>query len=345
MLMDYYDFTGDMALVEELAPYVHELLDTYTSWRGKNGLISEAPNYMFMDWVKINGIECHHPPAVIGQGYLTAFYFHGMELASRIATLTGDKARVEKYARLRQEVADAFNRELWNSEKGLYRDGKPFQSTVKPHQWLPPDKPIETFSPHVNLLAVLFDLAPKERHVPIVEKVLAEKPLNTQPWFKHWVFQSIDHAGLFEKYGTAQMRRWKVLPDTRSFLETWTKGDKSHGWCSTPLVQMSSRILGVSPASPGMKTLMIRPKLCDLTWAKGVVPTPHGDVVVSWKLEGNKLSLDVTVPTGSEAEIILPTDRFDQPRVTLNGSPSAAKVRVKEGRSQLELTGVFKPNL
>ena len=77
MLMDYYDFTGDKALVEEMAPYVHELLDTYTSWRGKNGIISEAPNYMFMDWVKINGFECHHPPAVIGQGYLTAFYYHG----------------------------------------------------------------------------------------------------------------------------------------------------------------------------------------------------------------------------------------------------------------------------
>jgi hypothetical protein len=29
---------------------------------------------------------------VIGQRYLTAFYYHGMQLASRIAELTGDKA-------------------------------------------------------------------------------------------------------------------------------------------------------------------------------------------------------------------------------------------------------------
>ena len=344
MLMDYYDFTGDKALVEEMAPYVHKLLDTYTSWRGKNGIISEAPSYMFMDWVKINGIDCHHPPAVIGQGYLTAFYYHGMDMASRIATLTGDQARVAKYAQLRQQVAEAFNRELWNPEKGLYRDGKPFQTSVKPHKWLPANTQIETFSPHVNLLAVLYDLAPKAQQAPILEKVLAEKPLNTQPWFMHWVFQSIDHAGLFEKYGTGQMRRWKVLPDTRSFLETWTGGDKSHGWCSSPLVQMSSRILGVSPASPGMKTLTIRPQLCDLTWAKGTVPTPHGDVAVSWKRGDNKLSLDVTVPAGSEADIILPIDRFEQPRVTLNGSPASARVRVKS-RSQIELTGVFKPNL
>ena len=146
-----------------MAPYVHELLDTYASWRGKNGLISEAPNYMFMDWVDIGGFGCHHPPAVIGQGYLTAFYYHGLEMASRVAGMTGDTARVAKYAQLRREIAAAFNRELWVAGKGLYRDGKPFQTSVKPGQWLPADKDIETFSPHVNLLAVLYDLAPKER--------------------------------------------------------------------------------------------------------------------------------------------------------------------------------------
>jgi hypothetical protein len=307
MLMDYYDYTGDQSLVVEMAPYVHELLDTYTSWRGTNGLISEAPNYMFMDWVNIAGFGCHHPPAVIGQGYLTAFYYHGLEMASRVAALTGDTARVEKYKKLRGEIAEAFNRELWVSDKGLYRDGKPFQTSVKPGQWLPADKDIETFSPHVNLLAVLYDLAPKDKQTAIVEKVLAEKPLNTQPWFMHWVFQAIDHAGLFDQYGTPQMRRWQIVPETQSFREMWNSGDLSHGWCSTPLVQMSQRVLGVAPTSPGFKTMTIRPHICDLSWAKGKVPTPHGDVEVSWKWAEDKISLDVTIPDGTEADVVLPT--------------------------------------
>jgi hypothetical protein len=50
-----------------------------------------------------------------------------------------------------------------------------------------------------------------------VEKVLAEKPLNTQPWFMHWVFKAIDHAGRFDQYGTDQMRRWQIMPETQSF--------------------------------------------------------------------------------------------------------------------------------
>lgn len=306
MLMDYYDYTGDASLVVEMAPYVHELLDTYTSWRGTNGLISEAPNYMFMDWVNIGGYGCHHPPTVIGQGYLTAFYYHGLEMAARVAALTGDTARVEKYKQLRAEVAEAFNRELWVADKNLYRDGKPFQTSVKPYNWLPADRNIETFSPHVNLLAVLYDLAPKEQQRAIVEKVLAEKPLNTQPWFMHWVFPAIDHAGLFDQYGPPQIRRWQIVPETQSFREMWHSGDLSHGWCSTPLVQMSQRILGVAPASPGFQTITIRPHVGDLTWAKGKVPTPQGDVEVSWKWADDQISLDVTLPADTEANVILP---------------------------------------
>jgi len=306
MLMDYYDYTGDKTLVVEMAPYVHELMDKYDSWRGANGLVSEAPNYMFMDWVTIAGFGCHHPPAVIGQGYLTAFYYHGMEMASRVADLTGEPTRIEKYKQQRAALAAAFNRELWVADKGLYRDGKPFVTHVKPGKWLPADKDIETFSPHVNLLAVLYDLAPPAQHAAIVEKVMAEQPLNTQPWFMHWVFQAIDHAGLFDRFGTQQMRRWQIVPETQSFHEMWHGGDLSHGWCSTPLVQMSARVLGVTPTAPGFKTLAIRPAICDLAWARGSVPTPHGDVLVSWKWSDDQLALDVTIPDGTEADVILP---------------------------------------
>ena len=343
MLMDYYDYTGDESLVRELTPYVHGLLDTYAGWRGTNGILSEAPNYMFMDWVNIAGIPCHHPPAVIGQGYLTAFYYHGLELGARVAALNGDTRRVQQYTNQRRELAAAFNRELWVPDKGLYRDGKPFQTHVKPGRWLPADKDIETFSPHVNLLAVLYDLAPREQQTAIVEKVLLEKPLNTQPWFMHWVFAAIDHAGLFDACGTAQLRRWQIVPETQSFREMWDSGDLSHGWCSTPLVQMSARILGVTPASPGFKTIAIRPALCDLQWARGHVPTPHGDVAVAWKLGGNQLDLDVTVPAETSAEVTVPLSRFEQPAISLDGHAAAAVATVAPGRHHFVVTGKLKP--
>jgi hypothetical protein len=205
-----------------------------------------------------------------------------------------------------------------------------------------------------------------------VDKVLAEKPLNTQPWFMYWVFKAIDHAGRFDQYGTDQMRRWQIMPETQSFLEMWGTGDLSHGWCSSPLVQMSARVLGVTPASPGFDTIAIRPELADLTWAKGSVPTPHGDVTVAWALSKDKLltlgwplsksedilKLDIDVPAGAEADITLPVDRFKglkgahivmmddhlpAPKITMNGKAVGASVHVAAGQYHLEIAGQLKP--
>jgi alpha-L-rhamnosidase len=321
ILSDDDDYTGDRTIVEEMAPYVHKLLAACaSSWSGKNGLFSDAPNDMFMDWVNLGGFTCHHPPAVIGQRYLTALYYRGLELAMRVAELKGGPARSAMYAQRRREIAEAFNCELWNNAKGLYRDGKPFQTSVRANEWLPADKDIEAFSPPANLLAVLYDLAPWERQAMIVDRVMAEKPLNTQPWFMHWVFQAIDRVGQFDRHGLDQMRRWQIISETLSFREMWRGGDLSHGWCSSPLVQMSARVLGVTPTSPGFKTMAIRPLPCCLTWAKGRVPTPQGDVSVSWNLAAGRFLLDPTVPEGAEADVIV----------------AAKTVHVKVGRHHLD---------
>jgi hypothetical protein len=178
-----------------------------------------------------------------------------------------------------------------------------------------------------------------------VEKVLSEKPLNTQPWFMHWVFQAIDHAGLFDQYGTAQMLRWQIVPETQSFHEMWKGGDLSHGWCSTPLVQMSARVLGVTPTAPGFKTLAIRPALCDLKWAKGSVPTPHGEVAVSWALGDDKLQLDVTVPADTEADVTLPTSRFEHPAITMDRRKAGPVVHINGGTHRFTVAGKLEPVL
>ena len=301
MLMAYYDYTGDRALVVELAPVVNGVLDTFTSWRGRYGLISEAPNYMFMDWVKIAGFGCHHPPAVIGQGYMTAFYYRALQDALRVAEVTGDKVRAN---RLRGEVAFAFNHELWNAQADLYRDGRPFETSVKPSQWLPADKDIETFSSQVNTLAVLYDLAPKKRQAPIMDALMARPDLNTQPYFMFFVLDALNHAGQFGKYGVAQMKRWQIVEATQSYHEMWSDGDLSHAWGAAPMIQMSASILGVRPLTPAFAKFEVRPQTCGLDWARGVVPTPQGNIAVAWTKTNGVLHLEVTVPAGCQADVI-----------------------------------------
>ena len=99
--MNYYDYTGDAELVRELAPEVYGLLDTFTSWRGKYGLISEAPNYMFMDWVTIAGFEVPSPARRNQAGlYGPCVLLPRTAGWYSVAKLMGDTARAGNFTKL-----------------------------------------------------------------------------------------------------------------------------------------------------------------------------------------------------------------------------------------------------
>lgn len=299
MLMEYAEYTGDVSLLDELAPYSHRLLDRFATYVGKNGLISNAPNYMFMDWVEVGGFNAHHPPAVVGQGYMTALYYQALEDDRQLALRLGDSKRATDNQAKRAAIRTSFERELWSESEGLYRDGKPFQTDVKPNQWLPADKEIETFSTQVNTFAVTSGIASGARATHVMGKVIARQDMNCQPYFMHFVFEALAKSGLFEAHAVKQIERWKILPDTQSFFEMWNTGDRSHAWNATPLFQMSGRILGVTPIEPGFKVFAVDPKPSGLMWAKGVVPTPHGKIRVSWIQGEAGLTVDLTVPKGT----------------------------------------------
>lgn len=302
MLTQYWDYTGDASLVRELSEPVHKLMDRFETYLGKNGLVSNAPNYMFMDWVEIEGFNLHHPPAVIGQGYMTAFFYRALADAKRVALLKGDTGRAQHYNALRERIKEAFDRELWDESNGLYRDGKPHVTTIEPNQWLPADKDIETHSTQGNTLAVWSGLAGPERALLVMKKILAREDMNCQPYFMHFVFEALSISGLFEKHVISQLNRWKILPDTHSFLEMWNYGDRSHAWNATPLFQLSGRILGVEPISPGFKSFSIKPHPSGLKWAKGTVPTPRGDIEVEWKADDQGIKIHFSVPPDAVAD-------------------------------------------
>jgi hypothetical protein len=106
---------------------------------------------------------------------------------------------------------------------------------------------------------------------------------------------------------------------------------------------MATRVLGVTPASPGFARIAIRPELGDLQWARGVVPTPHGDVNVAWKLKEDGWIMDITIPPGAQAEVVLPTSRFRQPRILVDGMKAPARVVVPAGEHYFAINGTLQP--
>ena len=136
------------------------------------------------------------------------------------------------------------------------------------------------------------------------------------------------------------MHEYKVIPETQTVREMGpNKGDYSHGWIASPTYQMSSKILGVIPAAPGFDSILVRPVLCGLKWAKGSVPTPHGNVDVSWQAGGGKFEMNVTLPAGTDSLIEIPASNTPAYLRVKDAEGKAANVkflRMEQGRAAYE---------
>jgi hypothetical protein len=91
------------------------------------------------------------------------------------------------------------------------------------------------------------------------------------------------------------------------------------------------------PDAPGFRTALIAPQPGGgLSYAKGSYTSQFGTYKSSWKVKGNLLQLDVTIPAGCSAEVHIPCDdpksiRIDGKKVTTNPANGAAVVTLGSG--------------
>jgi len=66
-------------------------------------------------------------------------------------------------------------------------------------------------------------------------------------------------------------------------------------------------VAGLRATSPGYRTFRVAPTPggC-LTWARASHESPYGVIDAAWRLEGATFVLDVTVPGGTTADVVLP---------------------------------------
>jgi hypothetical protein len=301
-------------------------LERFDSYVGPEGLVSQAPNYMFLDWVPVGPFSLHHPPASMGMGYMTAVLYRALLHAAELDESCGEGSGARPYRERACELRDAFVRLLWDPHRGLYRDGLPGITRVQPYKWLPADPKEPSFTAHTNVMVVACGIAESASARAVIERVIDDDSLPTmQPYFLHYFFEALARTGLFERYALGYVRSWRRLLDEHpgSLKEKWESGDYSHAWSATPTYQLSARVLGVTPAAPGFSEFHVRPRLGELEWARGTVPTARGPVVLSWRRNGAVLSGTMRAPVGCIARLQL---------------PGAARIEVRAGRRSVLTT-------
>jgi len=80
-------------------------------------------------------------------------------------------------------------------------------------------------------------------------------------------------------------------------------------------------VFGVRAAEPGYRRFVFAPRPGALEWAHAAVPTPHGEIVVSWGLRDGVFEASLSAPPGTEALVLIPLASLRHSEISVNGRP------------------------
>ncbi|KAJ5343066.1 hypothetical protein MYU51_016253 [Penicillium brevicompactum] len=99
-----------------------------------------------------------------------------------------------------------------------------------------------------------------------------------------------------------------IFPDGRPGLGFYTS--HAHPWGAAPTFALTEYVLGIQSTAPGFAEWDFQPGVLTpgVSWAKGRVPTPHGTITASWKVnsDANEIDIEACAPRGTHGTIRLP---------------------------------------
>ena len=126
-------------------------------------------------------------------------------------------------------------------------------------------------------------------------------------------------SGIFPGWG------YMLSQGATTFWEQWNGSwSQIHSCYVSPGSWFYQGLAGIRPdeSGPGFKKIIIKPAVVgDVTWVKCHYDSIHGRIVSNWKLQGDGLTMEITVPANTTATVYVPAK--DQAGVTESGLPAA----------------------
>lgn len=327
---ELYMVTGD----EKILSDNYEMMKGWISYHQKKSkdLISNMTT--FGDWLQPfpvnlkegdNGNRGNTDFNLIG----TAYFARSVELTQKAARVLNKSEDIQALSELHSKIKDAFMQAFFDQQLNLKKEGAiPTQTTY--------------------LLGLAYDLFPTEKRDIAVEKLItlirnADTHLNTGFLGTPLLTPVLQDAGrsdvIYELLFKESYPSWfySINNGATTTWERWNSYSIEDGFNSQGMNSLNhyaygtvSRwfyegILGIKPGNPGFKHIKIEPQLSNsLSHAKGGYITPNGEVKVSWTLTNSQLSMHITVPKNTTADIILP--QADSKTLALNGKQMATNI-------------------
>lgn len=298
MVYDHMMYFGDRDLVEEHMPVIDRVLDFFERHLAPQGYVEKIGGrnhrghfWSFVDWTKEWNDTDGMPSAGL-QKPLTVqslLYIYGLQHAGKLADYLGSEEIARGYYARAKRVQQAIRR-YCIGKNGMLQDAPG----------------VEEYSQHCQVFGILTDTidVPARRKI-LLETVRDKSYTQCTVAMSFYLFRALEKTGLYE-YTDQYWDVWRRMIENHCTTcveaEAYARSE-CHAWGSLILYELPSVILGVRPAEPGCRKLLIAPVPGYLTSASGKVRTPRGDVELSWELTDGRMRMEYRLPDGVEAVI------------------------------------------
>lgn len=283
MLKEYAEQTGDLSVISRYKPTMDGIFHFYQSHINENGLVENLGYWEFADWLDEWPVGIPNATALGASAVHNLTYALGLRTAAEMMRKIKRFEEAAFYDRQADEIGEAVVKFCYEEDRGVLREGP----TCYEH------------SQHAQVLATLCGALTGEKAVNAMRRAMEDPDMLqcTFPW--HTIlFRALDKVGLYdlsapiwEQYLSMLDRNLTTIPekpgDTRS---------DCHAWSALPLYEFPRMLLGVQMDAYGWESIKIEPHAINMDHLSGTVPTPKGDVSVSWHLEGEKMHIKVSAP-------------------------------------------------
>ncbi len=235
----------------------------------------------------------------------TAYQYNNCRIVERLAKLMGKTDDEGTFTAMADSLKAAFNQKFLNPTTHAYQG--------------------ETQCGYV--LALRFGLVPDDQRdaviAHLVDDILSKHNghLSVGLIGIQWLMQTLtdigrpDVAWTIATQTTRPSWGYMLSKGATTIWERWDYDTRGPGMNSEALLMQAGNLdawfyqtlAGIRPAAPGFKKILIAPSIVgDLTWVKAHFDSPYGRIVSNWKIEGNQLIMDVTIPANTTATIVVP---------------------------------------
>jgi len=177
------------------------------------------------------------------------------------------------------------------------------------------------------VLALKFGLVPQEHRDAVIANLVNDimtthnGHLSVGLIGMQWLMQTLtdigrpDVAWTIATQTTRPSWGYMLSKGATTIWERWDYDTRGPGMNSEALLIQAGNLdawfyqtlAGINPAAPGFKKIVIKPSIVgDLTWVKAHFDSPYGRIISNWKIEGNQLTMDVTIPPNTTATVVVP---------------------------------------